>query len=284
MTNFAIRLLISTLFACLGFSACRYLEKQLPEPVPISQRLTWDGRVADKYSAYSVPKTDSLAKSGLVKVHEFEFAGTDSVTLWLREYSQPYMAYADFQRRATSSEMFDGYYRNGPNLVFFHGPFAGELEFTQGGRMPAHFLKEKLSFQGEPLFMRPPEFSSFPLLGRIPHSERVLPEHFLGRNWQGPVFSISYRCHGDTATAFRALAQDPGAMESWFREWQGVTDTLGWGRRKELRFQGWDEFHQPLVLWVYADAVVGMEGCSDGELATEYTRKLGKIRVLWPEP
>lgn len=284
MSFYTIRYVLLALVVCLGFGSCRYFQAPLPEPVPLVRRLTWDGLSPDKYAVSPVSQGDSGFVTGLKDIHEFEFAGTDSVRLQLRQYDQAHLAFAGFQKRATHSEMSDGYFRKGNGLVFFHGIYAGELRLAHGGMVPAHFLREKLSFQGEPLFLPPPEFATFPLLGRIPHSERVITAHFLGRNWQGPVFSVSYRCHGDTVTAFRAKAYDPKDLEAWLQRRHGSIDTIGWGKERELRFQGRDEFQRPLVFWIRGNDVVGMEGCFDKELAMEYTRKLSKIQAIEREP
>lgn len=282
MSNSPKRILIPALLAALVLGACRYFQKPDPEPLPISSRLTWDGLAPEKYAAFPASAKGSQISSGVTGVHEFEFAGADSVGLRLHEYREPFLAYEAFQKRATFAEISEGYFRKGGNLIFFHGPYSGEVRFINGGMVPAHYLKEKLVFKGEPLFLSPFEFASFPLLGRIPHSERVYANHFLGRNWRGPVFSVSYRCHGDTATAFLANAQDMKMVDIWLQEWHGRSDTLG--RGSELRFQGRDEFRRPLVFWVFLDAIVGMEGCSDMELALEYTRKLGKMRTISSKP
>jgi hypothetical protein len=282
LSKSAQRLVLSALVSGLGFGACRYMQKPLPEPLPISRRLTWEGLPPVKYAAFPAMAADSGSGAGRVGIHEFEFAGTDSVRLRLDEYDQAFLAYAAFQNHASRTEMSEGFYHKGDNLVFYQGSFSGELRFTHGGTMPTQFLKEKLSFQGEPLFLVPPEFTFFPLLGRIPHSERVIEKHFLGRLWHGPVFSVSYRCHDDTATAFRANAQDFHMVDTWFQEWNGRIDTIGQGR--EVRFQGWDELQRPLVFWVFPEAVIGVEGCFDTELALDYTRKMEKMRAMWTEP
>jgi hypothetical protein len=216
-----------------------------------------------------------------LRIHFFGFPGADSADLRLLEYRDPYAAYAAFQRLATEDELADGFYREGDAWRFRHGRFLGSLNRSgedAASEMPANGL----AFQGESLFAIPGEFASFPLLGRIPRSERVILRHFLGREWRGPVYTVAYRCHEDTATAFRALAQSADSVDGWMREWNGKQDTLNWGR--EIHFQGQDEFRRPLVFWKFSEGVMGFEGCFDPILAQEYAEKMKKTAMFWHKP
>ena len=147
-------------------------------------------------------------------------------------------------------------------------------------------LSHNLSFQGEVLFRKPGEFEAFPLLGRIPHSERVISQHFLGLFWQGPVFTVSYRCHQDTATAFRAFAQQPKRVGEWMAAWKGELDSLDWGR--EIHFQGQDEFRRPLIFWKFSEAVMGFAGLFGPIFGFGICRKNEKNRhfmaLIGPKP
>ena len=274
------RLLLVLLAALLG--ACRLSQTPEEPPLPLSLQVRWSGKTAARYSD-SIPKDANRDRTGMpVHVHSFAFSGTDSLLLRLKEYRHAYEAYAEFEKSASAEALAAGFYRERNALVFHHGKFLGELEYARPGLVPSRFLKENLAFHGEELFAKPEEFTAFPLLGRIQHSERVIARHFLGKDWQGPVFTVGYRCNSDTGTAFRAFAQNSDSVKSWLRGWQGRKDTLDWGR--EIRFQGADEFRRPLIFWFFSEEVMGFEGCFDSLLTHEYAEKMQKTAVLWPKP
>lgn len=262
--------------------ACRLFPGSENPPTPISQRVMWEGRGPSGYMVTPVSGVDSQSTQGAIRIHVLEFAGSDTTRLTLEEFGHACSAFAAFQENATASEFEDGFFRRGNAVTFHHGKFMGSLPYASAGLLPSRFLQEKLAFQGESLFLHPPEFESFPLLGRIPRSERVISRDFLGRTWRGPVFTVGYRCHDDTATAFRAFAQNHEDLMPWLNGWKGVLDTLDWDR--EIHFQGWDEFHHPLIFWFFKDAVIGLAGCYDPILARDYAQKMGKTRVFWTKP
>lgn len=266
----------------MALDACRFGKEPEAPPLPLSQKVSWGGKVAATYSDSLIVGEDSTQTESPFRIREFSFVGADTLHLRLFEYRQPYYAYAAFQSAASPMELADGFYRNHTALIFHHGRFIGDLQNVQGSLVPAEFLKENLAFAGEDLFSNPKEFDAFPLLGRVPHSERVITRYFLGRTWQGPVFTVSYRCHEDSATAFRAFAQDFQAVKGWMDEWQGKRDTLDWGR--EIHFQGWDEFNRPLIFWLFSEGAMGFYGCFDPKLAQECAKKMEKTAVLWPKP
>jgi hypothetical protein len=272
--------LLLLLVALLG--GCRLSKSEEKPPIPLSQKVAWGGQVATEYFSAPAIGSDTANPGNPIRLHTFKFTGLDTVQLQLAEYRNPYWAFASFQNASNAWELAEGFHRDRDALIFHHGAFTGTLKYASAGLVPAEFLKEKLSFQGEELFAKPMEFAAFPLLGRIANSERVIAEHFLGREWQGPVFSVSYRCHGDTSIAFRAFGQNFQEVQSWMNEWSGKRDTLNWGR--EIHFQGLDEFQRPLIFWVFSEGVMGFTGCFDSALAQEYALKMEKTAVLWPKP
>ncbi len=275
-------LILLVLTSSLGIGGCRLSATPEPPPVPFSQKISWVGSQATAYTDSLPPGADSLETDAPIRFHRFEFAGSDTVHLRLTEYREGYWAYAAFQRFAQSGELANGLYRDGDTWIILHGSFLGALKKTPGGPIPSEFLKENLRFQGEEWMPLPKEFQAFPLLGRIPHSERVITRHFLGHQWKGPVFTVAYRCHGDSATAFRAFAQNFTEAKGWLKDWNGKRDTLDWGR--EIHFQGLDEFRRPLIFWIFSEGIMGFEGCFDTVLAQEYAEKMEKTAILWPKP
>jgi hypothetical protein len=282
-----LRLLLLSAFI-LGAQACRFKQRQESPPataaIPAFKKVTWMGNLAIRYAESALDGSDSeaCANAPPLNRHDFDFPGLDSARLSLLEFSDAWKAYAAFQSSAGPVGMADGCYRRQGDWIFQHGRFLGTLESGQGEAGPASFLRENLEFPGEELYTRPEEFSAFPLLGRIPHSERIIARHFLGRNWQGPVFTVSYRCHADTATAFRAWSQATDSAKTWLATWTGKIDTLNWGR--DLHFYGQDEFHRPLLVWFLPDGVMGFAGCYDPVLVAEYAQKMQKTAIFWPKP
>lgn len=258
---------------------CRFTRESPAPPLELSQKIRWSGSLAVSYADSLIATEDSLRTGNAFRIHEFGFP--DSTHLRLFEFAHAYGAYAAYQRIAGTEAVAESHFRENSTWRFHHDLFLGELTSPQGQEQGDE-LMENLSFRGETLFLKPKEFEAFPLLGRIPLSERVIAEHFLGRDWRGPVFTVAYRCHGDTATAFRAFAQDAGQMEEWMGAWKGDKDSLDWGR--EIHFQGQDEFHRPLIFWKFSKAVMGFAGCPDTILALNYAQKMKKTAIFWPKP
>ncbi len=199
----------------------------------------------------------------------------------LREYRTEYWAYAAWQRHAVTTANRDGWLRSGDRWFFRRGVYLGELD-SAAGLFGAETKKGKLAFAGEPESLLPPEFESFPLLGRIVGSERIIASDFLGNAWRGPIFSVAYHCHGDTALAFRGFPQGTDSIKSWMRDWKGRTEGAYPGR--EWRFIGLDEFRRPMIFWVFSEGVMGFSGCFDPLLAGEYAEKMEKTKVFWHNP
>jgi hypothetical protein len=281
-TRFSSILLIIAIAPLSTLWGCRFSKTPEAAPLPLSQRVTWSGVIASRYSDSLIRNDDTLSIGAPLHIHRFLFAGPDSFELRLSEYREIYWAYAAFQRTAGSEGIVKGVFEEGKTLRFTHGTFLGAMTSSSGEAIEATALREKLDFQGEDFVLLPKEFAAFPLLGRVPHSERVISSDFLGRSWRGPVFTVGYKCHGDTGTAFRAFPQDLKAAKIWIRDWTGKADTLDWGR--EIHFQGWDEFRRPLIFWIFSDGVIGFTGCYDTLLAQEYAEKMEKIGILWPKP
>jgi hypothetical protein len=278
-SRFSRSILLVTALSLIG---CRLSQTPETPPLTLPQKVMWGGSAASRYSDSVSAGADSSAFANVLRLHFFEFIDADTLRLQLEEYREAAGAYSVFQQSASLDEMAEGWYRQGNALVFRHGKYLGRLSDSRNEPISGEALKRSLTFQGEELLSKPAEFSAFPLLGRIPNSDRVIPAHFLGCGWRGPVFTAGYRCHGDTATAFRAYVQNRDSARTWIRRWSGKTDTLNWGR--EIRFKGQDDFHRPLIFWLFSEGVMGFSGCSDSVLAEEYAQKLQKTAVLWPNP
>lgn len=269
--------------SALVLAACNGLPgREMPDQ-PLSRRLTWDGQSPLSHSIDSgqgLAAEDSL--SGIVRIHSLDLPSADSLRLVLREYKKDFLAFRAFQEKAGPAEIQDGFFRQKNSLIFFHGPYLGELRYGRSGLIPASFLKERMSFQDEELFRRPEVFGSFPLGGQIPFSERVVSSEFLGQWGVDTVFIMRYQCHEDTATLFRAFAPFPVSPESWLRTWKGQKDTLGWTR--EMHFSGVQDLNRPLLFWLFKGGFLGVAGCYDQNLAQEYAEKLKKMALITHKP
>ncbi len=272
---------LTALASMIAVAGCRFTPEPPAPPLPLSQKVRWSGGLAATYADSLVASEDSLRTGNAFRIHDFGFSDSDSTRLRLFEFAHASGAYAAYQLVAGPDAMAESHFREDSVWRFHHDRFLGELTL-QRAQVQGDELIDNLSFQGETLFLKPKEFEAFPLLGRIPHSERIISDHFLGRAWRGPVFTVGYHCHGDTATAFRAFAQESRQMEEWMGAWKGEKDSLDWGR--EVHFQGQDEFRRPLIFWKFSEAVMGFEGCSDMILALKYAEKMKKTAILWPKP
>jgi hypothetical protein len=252
----------------------------------ISQRVTWEGHLAFAYSVDSVKNLQENADSSLNFLekhrHHFDFNGSDTTHLILHEFDQEYLAYAAFSKRANSIELGEGFFRDRNSLFFYHGRYLGEISYARIGLISANFLISKLVFKGEDLFLRPHEFASFPLIDQLPKSERVILADFLGKSWKGPVFTMQYRCHEDTATAFRANSQVGKFDFALIQGWTGQLDSLS--KKGEIRFMGQNELNEPVVFWVHSRGIIGMVGCYDSIFSLAYVEKTRKMVILWEKP
>jgi hypothetical protein len=272
------------LLLLLPLLACH---KEEHPALPLPHRVTWEGKEPVEYRVEAIPEAiDSVsAKAGVpdslgLRRHVLGFSGEDSIQLHLREFSRDYWAFAAFQKNSRPEDLEEGAYRLQGALHFIHGRYLGTLSGTGSGMVPLSFLKDRLAFSGEPLIERPEVFAAFPMQGRLPHSESVIPKHFLESDWHGPAFCVRYRCHQDTALAFRGMSQPEENFSRWVGRWKGTVDTLRFPR--ELHFRGWDEFQQPLVFTVFSSGVFGISGCFDSVLTAQNLEKMQKMNVLLP--
>jgi hypothetical protein len=265
---------------------CQFSKDEAVPALTLANRVLWKNKVATSYVVDSTENRgnaiDATPHFDSVRKHHFEFLGDDTVHIVLHEFDQEYRAYAAFAENANRREMAEGFYQDGNRLFFYHGRYVGEWRDVGHNLISGHLFQNSLVFQGEELFLKPPEFQSFPLLGRIAKSERVNLQHFLGKNWIGPVFSIQYHCNDDTAALFRGFPQEPLTESELFSNWVGKFDTLFHG--DEIRFLGQNEWHEPLLFWGFRTGMVGVVGCYDQEMAISYGEKMKKMTILWKSP
>ena len=258
---------------------CRW--PQLHEaPVPWAKRLTWYGRPADRITD-SIP-SDTVFSGACIRIQRLEFPGSDApLRMEIRQYRTPVWAFAAWEGLGAQARFQEGCVRVGKRWAFVHGNYLGLSDSSVGDLYPEEF-RARLASLDEPVFILPEEFEAFPLLGRIPGSERVFTRDFLGGSWSGRVFSVAYPCHGDTAIAFRAGVQNADSLSMWMRYWKGPNHFGNSG--EDGSFTGQDEFGRSMLLRKYSDGIFGISGCFDSELSQEYAEKMRKMREFWHDP
>jgi hypothetical protein len=275
------------IIAFLPLAGCRWSQPTEP-PKPFSQRLTWCGRQGG--IVLDSVLSDTGDAEACIRIQRLEFPGSPApLGMELRQYHDPAGAFLAWETLAAGAKPQDGCVRVGSRWAFIHVPFVG-LTDSSAGELYAEEFRERLAAGQEPAILFPSQFNAFPLLGRIPGSERIFAKDFLGGRWSGPVYSVSYPCYGDTATAFRAPAGDAASLAEWMRPWKAV---VGGGAaaddgftvfRREMRFDGHDEFGRPMILRAFSDGILGISGCYDSVLGEEYAEKMRKMRVFWHDP
>ncbi len=244
-----------------------------PISIPIPQRLRWEGDAAVRTTIQ-----DSRDSSDRKIIH-LVFGGPDSLRITLKDFSNEDSAYLEFEKIAHPEDIGNGISRSGDSIFFVQNHFLCSVTHDRPGVISTLYLRQNLTVQDGELFTKPAGFLAFPRLSRIMNSERVIASHFLGRNWSGPAFSISYPCHGDTLLAFRGYAQEVDSVSLWMKDWKGKIDSVWWTKRRQ--FQGQTEFGQPLIFHTFRDGVWGILGCEDSLLVEKYAEKLEKMSVLW---
>lgn len=251
-------------------------------PKPFPQKLTWCGRPAGLILD-SLP-SDTGNPAACIRVQRLEFPGATSLfRMELRQYRDPVKAFVAWEGLASQARLQEGCVKLGSRWAFIHAAYVGLTDSSAGELYPEEF-RERLAAGDEPAVSFPDQFKAFPLLGRIPGSERVFTRDFLGGPWTGPVFSVRYPCHGDTAIAFRAPSRDAGSLAEWMKPWKGNTLSGAAGFQKEKRFQGEDEFGRPMIVRSFSDGILGISGCYDSLLGQEYAEKMRKMQVFWHDP
>ncbi len=281
------------LMAVFALTGCRW-PIRAEAPKPLSQRITWCGRPPAR-ATDSVPADTSRPES-CVRILSLEFPGSESpFRMEMREYRQPAFAFAAWKSLGSSIRSIqailhpgedpartgEGILRMDSGWAFIHGAYLGITDASAANLYPEEF-KERLAFAGEPVFLLPPEFEAFPLMGRIPGSEALFLRDFMGIHWKGPIFSVGYACHGDTALAFRGFPQPPDSLPQAFSAWK-VNEAFG-KNEQSGGFRGEDAFGNPVILKVFPDGILGFSGCFDSVLSQEYAEKMQKMRSFWHNP
>jgi hypothetical protein len=263
----------------LALAECRW-PLRAEAPKPLTQRITWCGRSPVRWID-SVP-ADTAGPENCVRILKLEFPGTESpFRMEMREYRKPSNAFAAWRSLGSAVRTAEGFFRLDSRWAFVHGTYLGLTDSTAANLYPEEF-KERLAFAGEPVFVLPPEFEAFPLVGRIPGSEGLFARDFLGISWQGPIFTVAYDCHGDTAFAFRGNPQSVDSLSHAFSGLNARQESFKKG--KSFGFQGEDALGYPIVLKVFPEGVLGFSGCFDSVLTQEYAEKMQKMRFFWHNP
>jgi hypothetical protein len=119
----------------------------------------------------------------------------------------------------------------------------------------------------------PQIFGSMVHQGRIPGSERILTETFLGLETNVPVFSVQVDCHGDTGWVYAA----PKMRKEWAKNFRSRLSRMrGWKADlsiEEGRFTQESPDLLPVTVDFSSRGMVAVEACFDQKL-TEYWLKM----------
>lgn len=233
--------------------------------------VTWDGATLSLEREVLNPSDSMLRGEGYPTAfnplpHRFLALRSESIQdeIKLLEFSKDIEAYAAFQRMADPVELTDGFAVRRDRVFFRKGCWLGALSAFGKGR---EWLQTRLQLPGDGEWGAFPGF--FPSLlhqERIPHSERIIFERFLGIRTPLPVFTAGINCHGDSAWIYavpgmpanfaRKLADRPGyRIDSAGKETFVIADS------------GWD---YPLRLVFFETGMVGVGGCFDTSLTNRW--------------
>jgi hypothetical protein len=233
-------------------------------------------------------------KYGFLEVTAVEYAkGEGGITADVYEFTSPEMAYGMYTNlRPDGPDTImlgvEGF-TLGSNLVFVKGKrlvnvysYDESEEVIPAVRAVAEALAGKL----EGTTAKPALFGIFPEQGRVPFSEKIYAEAFLGHGFLTGVYSVDYAVAGQAYTLF--AMDDPGAAK--FAKWsEGVVSEwdpdVGY---QHLPFDGsrflvtTDPYHGGILAGVQGGRLVGMVGYRK-EYAAVMSRWLHAIIVAEPK-
>ena len=219
--------------------------------------IAWNGEALSPQREFPNPSAIQLHEEGfsvsfspaptrLLSFHPADLKGD----LKLLEFPGENEAYGAFQRISNSSELSQGYLSRDDHVFFRKGRWLGM--FTGDSGTGEEWLKNKLQLPGdEDWGALPQAFSSLLHQDRIPESERILFDHFIGVPLSHAVFAARFDCRGDSA---------------WVYFSPGMSD---------LSIQ--PEPKKPLKLDFSEAGMVGVEGCFDDSLTNYWIQTQKKV-------
>lgn len=257
--TFALALLFSFLFAGCGKSGR-------------SGEISWEGKLA------TVER--EIPNPSLVQLQEAGFAFTPDLLpkrflqlnegsgIRLLQFSNETEAYAAFQKIANGEELSLGFAFQKGKTFFRKGAWLGFIGTStdEDGKQ----LQTQLDLPAnEDWGALPKIYGSFLQQGRIPHSERVLLNRFLGLAISKPVFSAQFDCHGDSAAVYLS-PETPSQFSTEVKSLPGFRMESGVvGGFILFSDSGW---LQPIRLDFSSRGMVGVEGCFDSSLTSNWIK------------
>ncbi len=195
---------------------------------------------------------------------EYKPEGKD-LLLHLFQYQNEDEAFNVFQSIAEPQELSNGWVPDrGKGTYFRKGPWIGYA--NPGFNLERSWIQEKLNFTGTQDWGQIPTlFASILHLGRIPNSERVFMEEFMGIKPLHPIFAVQMECQGDSAW-FYVSPNMPIQFASDLAH-LGYPLTI---RGEEQILRGDSSFSSPLFLEFSHLGMVGSEGCFDSTLSNQW--------------
>lgn len=241
-------------------------------PSPHEAGLTWNGKPLRVVERQEAPSRDSLRTQGwealvnhapqrILRVEPGEWGDS----LWLLEFADEQQAYVAYQQvSADPDAVLLGETACGARVCFRRGRWIGAVDswswkkgdwFARALAMPDAPVPDGI----------PPVFGSLLHRNRVPGSERILTQAFMGHPVDGPVYAVKVDCRGDTAWLYAAPGLDP-AFAAAFTPASGWTrDTLA-GFPRVLEVASTVQELPPVFLRFSGRGMVGVEGCFDRDL------------------
>ncbi len=270
-TRFVGRLRGGTVVVATMLAACG--------PSPHEAGLTWNGKPLRVVERLDAPPRDSLLTQGwealvnhaprrILRVEPGEWGDS----LWLLEFENERQAYVAYQQVSSDvGSVLLGEAACGDRVCFRRGRWIGAVDSWSWKK--GEWFARALAVPDAPVPDGiPGVFASMLHQNRVPGSERILTEVFMGVPIEVPVYALKLDCRGDTAWVYAAPGLDAAFASEWGNAPGWSQDTVQGLRKNVVVFSETREL-PPVYLNFSARGMVGVEGCFDREL-TEYWLKM----------
>jgi hypothetical protein len=260
----------------LAFAAAFLLVLQsCGAPSPHVSGVEWKGEPLRVIARSDKPGIDALRAAGFDALHRHPpqrilaiAPGEWGDSLRLLEFHGELQAYAAFQELASNPEDIPtGISPCGERVCFRRGRWIGVVDawsWKGGGWMEDALALPEGSLPGE----LPAAFGSMPHRGRIPGTERILTDVFMGQASTVMVFAVRADCRGDTAWLYAAPDLQPSFGDSLVRLQRWRADSLKTGLQTSAEFLELS----PATLRFSGNGMAGVEGCFDKDLTSDWLK------------
>lgn len=245
------------------------------EPSPHVSGVEWKGEPLRVIARSDNPGIDALQAEGIEVLQHHPpqrvlniAPGEWGDSLRLLEFHGELEAYAAFQELAANPEdIVTGISACGERVCFRRGRWIGVVDawsWKGGG-----WMDNALALPGSAIPGHIPEvFGSMPHGGRIPGTERILTDMFMGQASTVMVFAVRVDCRGDTAWIYAAPDLRTSFGDSLVRMQRWRADSLKTGLQTSAEFFDLS----PTTLRFSHNGMAGVEGCFDEDLTSRWLK------------